>query len=148
MRNGLVVSQDTAQTSLMSALNLFVGRGKRYSVEDVAEASGVCARTIDSYRRGDAMPSIERYQSLCAVLGQAFFAATVKHMPFEVRSTDPSDITPPQLLTELLSASGSLATFLEDGRVDHMEKAQLKPILADLRERITAMENSLAGVST
>ncbi|MEM1390951.1 MAG: helix-turn-helix transcriptional regulator [Pseudomonadota bacterium] len=147
MSNDLVVSQDAAQRSLKSALRLFVGQGRRYSTKDLAEASGVCQRTIESYRAGDAMPSLERYQSLCSVLGQAFFAATVKHMPFEVRSTEPSDITAPQLLTEMLSFSGLMAGFLEDGRIDHVERAQLKPMLADVRESITAMENILAEES-
>ncbi|WP_420584911.1 hypothetical protein [Ruegeria sp.] len=145
MSNDLVVSQETAQRSFKSALNLFVGQGKRYSCLELSAASGVCKRTIESYKAGDAMHSLERYQSLCSVLGQAFFAATIKHLPFEVRSTETTDISPPQLLTELLPTSGLMAEFLEDGRLDHQERAKLKPALADLRQRITEMENSLSA---
>ena len=126
-------------------MNLFVGRGRRWSCAAVADASGLSLRTVESYRSGQATPTIARYQSLCAVLGQSFFAATIEHLAFEVRSTEPGDITPQQLLTEALEFSAHLARFLEDGRLDHTEKSKLKVLLGGLREQITTLETRISG---
>jgi len=144
MTNTTLVPQDVAYRAFHDAMRLFVGRGRRWSCAAVAAASGIPQRTVESYLAGQSTPPLEKYQSLCAVLGQAFFAATIAHTQYEVRSTEPSDITAPQLLTGLLSVSGSLAGFLEDGRLDHRERIQLREQLLDLRMVVSAMENSLS----
>jgi len=138
-----IVPQKLTHVRFHGAFSLFVGRGRRWSCAAVAEASGIPKRTIESYASGDNLPNLAKYQSLCSVLGQAFFAATVEHLPFEIRSNEPGDIEPSELLTEILSFASHLSRMLEDHRLDHREEAELKRILPVLRERITQAENAL-----
>lgn len=145
MSETTIIPQDLAAGKFRDAMSLFVGRGRRWSCVSVAAASGIARRTVESYRSGQATPSLEKYQSLCAVLGQAFFAATIEHLPFDVSSREPGDDTPQQLLTYSLEFSARLSRMLEDGRIDHVERRDLKSALGDLRERIAALEARLAG---
>jgi hypothetical protein len=147
MTNTTLVPQELAYQKFHTAMQLFVGRGRRWSCAAVADATSIPLRTVESYRSGQATPSIEKYQSLCAVLGQAFFAATIEHLPFNVCSTEPGDDTPQQLLTHSLGFNTRLARMLEDGRVDHIEQRELKLALGILREQITALEARLASES-
>ena len=142
MTKGPIVPQEVAYRAFHDAMRLFVGRGRRWSCAAVSEASGIPQRTVESYLAGQATPPLEKYQSLCAVLGQAFFAATIEHTQYEVRSTEPGDITAPQLLSGLLAVGGTLAGFLEDGRLDHRERSELKTHLADLQAVISAYETN------
>lgn len=143
MTNKTIVPQELAYRQFHSAMQLFVGRGRRWSCQAVADATGIPLRTVESYRSGQATPTIEKYQSLCVVLGQAFFAATLEHLPYDISATEPGDNTPQQMLTQTLGFSGKLSRMLEDGRIDHRERHKLKGVLADLREQISAYEAQL-----
>lgn len=143
MVNKPVIPQELAHRTFHDALSLFVGRGRRWSCAAISAATGIPKRTIESYVSGETAPSLANYQGLCSVLGQAFFAATVEHLPFEIRSNEPGDLEPSELLTEILSFASHLSRMLEDHRLDHREEAELKRILPVLRERITQAENAL-----
>ena len=140
MTNTTLVPQELAYRKFHDAMRLFVGQGRRWSCAAVSEATGIALRTVESYRSGQATPTIEKYQSLCAVLGQAFFSATIDHMSYDVRSTDPGEITPQQLLSEALEFSTHLAKFLEDGRIDHIERPALRQRIGDLAVQLRALE--------
>lgn len=144
MTNTTLVPRELAYRKFHDAMRLFVGQGRRWSCASVSEATGIALRTVESYRSGQATPTIEKYQSLCAVMGQAFFAATIEHMPYDVRSTDPTDITPQQLLSEALEFSAHLAKFLEDGRICHVERPELQQRVGELSEQLAALEAYLA----
>ncbi len=94
MTSPTIASQELAYRKFHDAMCLFVGQGRRWSCTTLSNTTGIALRTVESYRSGQATPTIEKYQSLCAVLGQAFFAATIEHMSYDVRSTDPADIIP------------------------------------------------------
>ncbi|MBO6510141.1 MAG: helix-turn-helix transcriptional regulator [Roseibium sp.] len=138
MTNTTIVPQELAYRQFHDAMSLYVGQGRRWSCAAVADATGIALRTVESYRSGQATPTIEKYQSLCTVLGPAFFAATIAHMPYEVRSTDPGDITPQELLSQTLKFSARLAKFLEDGRIDHRERPEFRERARELVDRLNA----------
>lgn len=46
----LLVSREQAENEFRKALNLYVGRGRRYSVAQLAKGSGVPTRVIDCFR--------------------------------------------------------------------------------------------------
>lgn len=140
MTNTTLVPQETAHRHFWDAMMLFVGRGRRWSCPSVADATGIPLRTIESYRSGQATPSLANYQSLVSVLGQAFFAATIEHLPYAIRSVEPGDESPQQVLTHAIGFSGELARMLEDGRIDYAEERDLVNALGSLRERIAALE--------
>lgn len=145
MTNSTIVPQELAYRKFHDAMRLFVGQGRRWSCVAVAEATGIALRTVESYRSGQATPTIEKYQSLCAVLGQGFFSATIEHMPFDVKTTDPAELSPNELLTEALEFSTHLARFLEDGRIDHIEQSELRKRIRTLSEQLTAVEVHMNG---
>lgn len=144
MSNTTLVPQETAHRRFWDAMQLFVGRGRRWSCPAVAEATSIPLRTIESYRSGQATPSLANYQSLCSVLGQAFFAATIEHLPYAVRSTEPGDESPQQVLTHAISFTCELSRMLGDGRIDCAEQRDLVVALGTLREQIAALEAHFA----
>ena len=139
MSNSTIIPQELAYQKFHDAMQLFVGQGRRWSCAAISQATGIALRTVESYRSGQATPSIEKYQSLCAVMGQGFFAATIEHLAYEVRAKQSLDIAAPKLLSEVLSFGSELAQALEDGRIDHQELAQLKRSLGDLHELISGV---------
>jgi transcriptional regulator with XRE-family HTH domain len=140
MTNTTLVPQELAYRKFHDAMRLFVGQGRRWSCASVSEATGIALRTVESYRSGQATPTIEKYQSLCAVLGQAFFEATIEHMSYKVWSNDPDDITPQQLLTEAVEFSAHLSKFLEDGRIDHTERPELRQRIGEIAEQLANLD--------
>ncbi|MGI9412096.1 MAG: hypothetical protein ACR2PM_00390 [Hyphomicrobiales bacterium] len=70
MENTLSTSE--ANRRFANALNLFVGRGRRFSVEAVAEATGIPRRTVQSYKDGEACPCHVNLLAMLAVLPAAF----------------------------------------------------------------------------
>ncbi|MEM8575538.1 MAG: hypothetical protein AAGF48_12985 [Pseudomonadota bacterium] len=140
MLNTTPVPQNLASEKFWDAMQLFVGRGRRWSCPAVAAATQIPLRTIEAYRARQCGPSLENYHTLCSVLGQAFFAATIEYMPFAVRTLEPGDETPQQVLTHAIAFSGELSRMLEDGTITYSEERDVLLACGKLRERIAALE--------
>ncbi len=100
-----LVSRSAASEHFRDALRLFVGRGRRYSVKQLANGSGVHPRMIESYmapvdsqewRR----PHLEELLSLASFLGPVFTSEWLRlaHQgAFELPEEDPE---PGEIVTE------------------------------------------------
>jgi hypothetical protein len=77
---GPLVSRNSAREKLREALRLYVGRGRRYSVKELSNATGVRDRMIESALCDPDDPdyrplTLENLASLCKFLGAPFASA-------------------------------------------------------------------------
>lgn len=143
MTNGCLIPHEVAARSFHDAFSLFVGRGKRFQCSALAAATGIGQRTVESYLTGQSTPGLAHYHTLCAVLGEAFANATMRHLSIEVRSTEPDGSTPYNVLAEAGRFVADLAGWLEDGRIDHTERPQLQASVAGLQESLSRLAANL-----
>lgn len=73
----LIVSRSSAREAFAAALRLFIGRGRRYSVKQASNGSGVADRMIESFMADPdstdyRKPDLEETLSLSSFLGEAF----------------------------------------------------------------------------
>lgn len=111
------------------ALCLFVGPGKRFSAEAIAEATGLDLRTIKAHRTGQSCPGLVALLAYMRVLPDAFTnMILVPAGKGGASSLEPDeDACGHKTLSALLSRSAMLAKALEDNRIDHREALQLAP---------------------
>ncbi|MBN8292845.1 hypothetical protein JI664_12795 [Rhodobacter sp. NTK016B] len=125
MSKAPIISHDHAARIIDDALRLRVGRGKRYSVAALADATGIAPRTIESYMQG-ATPGLNALLSLMSVLGPSFTSDILAPAGMTAQSADPCEPEDRKLLSGLCQFNASLALALEDGFVDHRERAALR----------------------
>ena len=126
MRKTPLISQEAAKARVSDALQLRIGRGKRYSFRQVADATGIPERTIDSYARGDNAPTWANMVALCAVRGPGFTSDVLVDAGQTATACDGSAPEHMRALCALTEASAALAEALADGFVDHQEAAQIR----------------------
>lgn len=131
------ISHDAATQRLAAGLRLFVGRGKLFSVEMVAEATGISGSAIEKYLAGDATPGMAALLRILAVLPEAFanHLLDLAGLTGAYRVGD-APVSEASALTDKLTAAQALAKALEDGRIDHQERAALTPQIRALGSRL------------
>lgn len=118
------------------ALDLFVGNGRPYAVEALAEVTGIATNTLYAYKRGETMPSFIAVMELIAAL-PAGFANMLLAPTGLTGGAKPEDanINPQRLQTSICSMALALAEALEDdNRIDHIERATMEPIAHRLQK--------------
>ncbi|KRS17512.1 hypothetical protein RIdsm_02515 [Roseovarius indicus] len=140
MSNNPLIPHELAVTRLQDALRLRVGRGKRYSVQGLADAARIKPRTIESYLSGDATPGLNGFISLCAVLGPAFTSDVLAEAGLVARSADADEPEHMRAISLMSEGTRMIADALADGYVDHQERAKIKPHA----DRIIAIMEPLA----
>ncbi|RKF23358.1 hypothetical protein D6851_02485 [Altericroceibacterium spongiae] len=115
-------------------LRMFVGHGRRISWADLAAATGDKERKLRSYVETDGpeMP-LDVFMRVFAILPPEAFARVARHMGF---SAAPLDLCPDATMLRALAQSARLVAegneFLEDGVIDHSERAMLAKRAGDL----------------
>jgi hypothetical protein len=125
-----LVSRSAASEHFRDALRLFVGRGRRYSVKQLANGSGVHPRMIESYmapvdsqewRR----PHLEDVLSLASFLGPAFSSEWLRlanQGAFELPDEDPE---PGELVAEDAQDHAEVTRRAIDGTFCEEDRAVL-----------------------
>lgn len=142
MSNGPIIPHDLAVQRLQDALRILVGRGKKYSVQGVAEATGIKARTIESYLSGDATPGMNGLLSLCSVLGPSFTSDVLAPCGQVARAADTDAPEYMRAISMMGEGCSILADALADGYVDHQERARIKPFAVEILPVIQAMASA------
>jgi hypothetical protein len=143
--NVALVPQDVATRVVRDALAPFVGRGRRFSVQQLAAASGVSARSLEGYVAGAATPGLAGLLSLMAVLPPAFADAVLAPAGLHASPADRQTATGFEICAGLGAATGDFAAALADGRIDHREAADLR---ARLRPLLPSLTGFVEGVAT
>lgn len=122
-----LIPQDIAVQRLEDALRLRVGRGKRYSFAGLSEATGIAERTLESYVQG-ASPSLGNILSLFSVLGPGFTSDILSVVGQVARDGSNDDPDHMRALCSVMGIASELAASVEDGYVDHVERAKMRPL--------------------
>jgi len=141
MKSTPLIPHDLAARQLQDALRIRVGRGRRYSFADLSDATGVPARTLESYVSG-ATPGFHVLLSLCAVLGPSFTSAILAPCGQAAQDADSDAPEHMKVLTAMGRLMAELTKAVEDGHVDHREAATLGPMAAELREMLQPIEQA------
>lgn len=134
MSNSRLISPDRAGDAIADALRLFVGRGRRFAVEDVSEGTGIPVRTLRSYlatgedRR---TPPADTLLVLSSFLGRDFtarFLGCVGQGSFDL---DPIPGEPGHVIATLVRVASVFAELGADNVYCNLDKGKLST-LADL----------------
>lgn len=132
------VSQDLAAQRMAAGLRLFVGRGKLFSVEMVAEATGLSSSIVEKYIAGQNTPGLPALLRVLAVMPESFANHLLELSGLTgARRIDAAAKSAGVVLAEGAGFVADLAEKLKDGRLDHRERAELRnalgPFIADLQ---------------
>jgi hypothetical protein len=129
-----VVSRNCARSHLRDALRLFIGRGRRYSVKQAANGSGVKDRVIEcamedpdsvEYRE----PHLEAILSLSGFLGPEFTCEWL-HLAHQGAFWLPEneDLPPGAIAADSVEDSAVVARAACDGKFGDEEKPDLRVV--------------------
>lgn len=142
------MNADLYKHNLAEALRRHVGRGGTYRVEDFADETGIAPRRIYAMRDEQGVPTLPEIIVMAKALPADFLSEVMRPAGvtsvakgFEISATTSGAHT----LTRLTQEASNLAKALEDGRIDHRERAELVPALQTLRGDIDAF---LAGLNS
>jgi hypothetical protein len=106
---------------------LYVGQGRRYSVETISDATGISAATLNKYRRGESCPEWPQAVAIMGALGPAFASAILAPAGLGgVRKVEEETTDAGHMLSRMLDEGAALARAWEDRRIDHREAADLE----------------------
>jgi hypothetical protein len=131
---GPLVSRSAARSAFRNALRLYVGRGRRYSVKQLSNGTGVKDRVIEcamadpdngEYRE----PELAAVLSISAFLGSAFTTEWLKEAgqgAFDLPGGE--DLPPGQLAADNADDNAVVTRAALDGVFDPDERRQLRPV--------------------
>ena len=132
--NDILVSRNAARNALRNAIRLYVGRGRRYSVKQLSNATGVKDRVIEcamadpdspDYRE----PELAAIMSITTFLGETFGSEWVSVAGMGMfRLPDVDDTPPSELAAENAEDNAAIARAAIDNEFDRTERAHLRPV--------------------
>jgi hypothetical protein len=126
------ITSDLAKEVFADALRLRCGPRKEYSVDALAEITGIDRRTIDSYRAGENTPALDKLLRFVAVFGEGFMAEIASPAKQVVGASDPAGTV--TALSELTSEL--LHRIHDDGKFCHRDAAVIAPKLFELSGKL------------
>ncbi len=129
-----LVSRSAAELAVRSALNLFIGRGKQFSVKQASNGSGVPDRLIECAKcdpeSTDFRPlSLGDLLSLSKFIGPEFTCEWMKEADQGAFWLPEADETPPGILAADLSEdTAAVVRAAADNGFDPDERKQLRPV--------------------
>lgn len=136
-----IVSREQAENALRDALNLYVGRGRRYSVTQIASATGVAQRAIECFKsypcgHPDYRPlHFGAVLSIAGFLGAAFTNEWLRlagQGAFDLPDDMPS---PGDIAADSSDDSARIVRAAIDGKFDAGERRDLPAVGARMMQR-------------
>lgn len=130
----LLISRSAANETFRNALRMFVGRGKRYSVKQASNGTGIKDRMIEAFMApiGSAefrKPDLEEVLSLASFLGPDFSTELLEPASQGAFWLPETDDTPPGVLAADNAEDNAKVTRAAlDGKFDDLEKPDLKVV--------------------
>jgi hypothetical protein len=144
MATQLTVDSRTETERFADCFRLFVGQGKRYSCEAVADSTGISLRDVRAYQQGQMTPPLHKLLRLIAVLPSSFANMLLEPAgKGGVHEITPVTIDGFELQYRLASKLEVLAEQLRDGKHDHRERREFKVQALDATHDLNAF---IAGV--
>lgn len=129
MSNSSMISPEAAEEAICKAIGLVMGRGRAHSVEDVAFATKIPARTLSAMiaSGGDRRcPSGANLLLLCSFFGVSFTDRVLGEIGQGARDLDPAADAPSVVVAKLMTGAAEFARAGADGRYCHVDRAELR----------------------
>lgn len=136
MSESTLPTQDLVRAALTMALHSRVGRGKELSIDEFERLleHQIPARTLECYRRGEALPGLVAFLLMADALGPEFVNEVLDVVGMtgahRAGADEPSGN---ELLAHTAKVTARLADMMADGRLDHRERRELVPVLRRLQ---------------
>jgi hypothetical protein len=128
-----LLGHEAVAQRLADALRLFVGAGRRFELRAIAESTGIPESTLKAYRAGEILPTLPNTLRLIAVLPRGFAAMLLEPLGLTVVARHvASDSDDHAIAADVSAAAAVLTEALRDGRIDHRERAAMRPQLREL----------------
>lgn len=139
------VNSESVKSTLSHKLSLKIGTSRQYSYADVEDLTGIKARTVKSYCEGEVLIPLHNFVKISCAID----SSNILNAPFELvgfgglHRVVGQGRTPHQMLARIGEAVSMKARHLDDGRLDHNEKAEQKSELRILASELLAYSESL-----
>lgn len=130
------ISQEIVLSRLEGLLPRYYGPGTAYSFALLTEKMRVHRNSVENWYHGREVPSLSNFIKLCIILGPHFAAEFFDAIGFKICASEKKKVGDFDFNAELARATSHLAQCLADGMIDERERAQMKPQLLALRDRI------------
>lgn len=141
------IGPDAVKEATADALQLVMGRGRRWSVDQMAQATACSASALKQYAAANMEMSVSTWLRLCAVLGAPFANAVATIAGFEMTPVEPADANPYGLIADATALCAGLGEALRDGKIDHREWAALRPQLEQAYATLGALLRRAPGAA-
>ena len=136
MTNVSLPLHDCVSPHVHRAISLFMGHGRRFSVEEVASATGINARTLYSYIAADPQdrrsPSADRILMLCGFFGAEFTSKLLSIVGQAAHDLHPNSKEPAVVIANLVNGAAAFAQRGADQRFCHIDQAALEPVADEM----------------
>jgi transcriptional regulator with XRE-family HTH domain len=133
------ITSDLVKEVFADALRRKCGPGKAYSVDALADETGIDRRTIDSYRQGQNTPALDKLLRFVAVFGESFLEEVAAPAKQVTGQSDPAGIV--TALSEMTSEL--LHRIHDDGKFCHRDAAHTAPLLFELSGRLESAGHAM-----
>lgn len=135
------------QQTVADAINRQVGRGFDQTHPDIfARTINVLARTLKGWRLAERNPELTAFLKISNALGPDFVNSVLALIGMgRAERLTPTELKAPEVLTAMMEEGMRLSKCLEDGHLDHMEKAEMKPRLLALANKLTDQANAMGN---
>lgn len=121
------LSEDLIKDRFSWVFRSYVGKRRKFSVEELAELTGINSRTIESYRAGDTCPSLWNLLRICKVMPDSFTNELLAFADMTgAHNVDGEAMTAPELLDLLVREAAWFTDALKDGVFCHVERGELE----------------------
>ncbi len=116
------------QSNFNAVFRRHVGRGRPWQVRNLAAATGITERTLQSYLSGETEPCWAKLLLVARALGAEFMDALLAPVNMGgVHVVIDSEADARLHMADMARHLSALADAMEDGMLDHRERARLAP---------------------
>lgn len=141
MTNYPLPAQEVAAQQICRALGMYMGQGRRWTVEEVSGATGIKSRTLWSYIQADpgersTVPG-DKLLILCGFFGAEFTSKVLGVIGQGAHDMEPDSKAPGMVIANLVGGAAVFAELGADNVFDHRDQAKLEPIADTLIATLT-----------
>lgn len=132
-------SSEPFRNTFADVLRRYVGHGCVWSVAALAQESGLPARRLYAFMEAEYEAKGSDIAIIAAFLPATFLRDVYASAGVTNVSKDQQPMTNPhKVQSSICVAAADLAQHLEDGRLDHVERAKFLPVAERLRDDLNA----------
>lgn len=137
MSNPVNITKSVVEAHISASLRNYIGPQGKVSYANAASLLDVDQRTLESWVRGESAPSAHNLLRLFILLGPVFANHVLEISGLgKVERIEPEKLSDLALNAKVTESIAALGIALEDGHIDHIERAELIPLLKLLSTKI------------